>query len=373
MDWTSGGKGALAGAGTGAAIGSIVPGIGTGIGAGVGAVGGFLLNGGFGDAQSALGYGNPYSGVALPNPQQANVAGPVNIDPNGYNANYGGVNNAIAQLQQYAQGPGVTPNLAASQGDATQQQALINYLSGQATGTGGPSAANLQLQQGLDQSLAQGRSVAQSVAASNPIAALQAAGGAQSLLQRQTMGAAAQLRAQEQLNAQQQLGGVLSQKRYGDVTDTSQQMQADLANRQNQLGAYGQMLQGSQNLAQLQQQGNQAYQNAYVQAQQYHNNQDLQNQQWYSQALQDAQMAQRQMAVSSNAAQLNAQRQFWSTIMQTGGTLGGAYLSYNRGAGGAAAPGSQAAVDNYTTQQANLSVPDNAPTVAEFSAAPGAS
>lgn len=264
---------------------------------------GNAIEGGLGSVGNFLGFTNPYAGA------------PALATPNAgaYRPDLSGVNNSLGMLQQFAQSPGLQVNQGASQADAMQQQGLIDMLLGTANGTGGPSAAQVQLGQGLDTALAQGRSMAQSVAqqTGNPIAALQAAGGQQSLLQRQVLGDTANLRAQEQLAARQQLEQALSSKRYGDVTDTAQRLQADTANRQVQMQSLADILSGNLNTAQLQQYGQMAFEQARM----------------------ASQNAARQEYVNSRAQEAANRRQLLSTLLQVGGTIAGAAIGGGVGGG----------------------------------------
>lgn len=118
----------------------------------------------------------------------------------GQNASLGGVGGIMGMLPQYQRQTG---NVLG------QQQGLANYLAGQATGTGGPSAAQGQFQQNLDQNLASAMALGQSQAGVSPGAALRNILEQQGRTTGQAASQAAQLRAQEQQAAQQQLGGVL--------------------------------------------------------------------------------------------------------------------------------------------------------------------
>ena len=102
-------------------------------------------------------------------------------------------------------------------GIAGQQQSLADILAARARGEGGPSLAELQLQQTLEanrraaagQLAAIGRSI-------NPALAQRLLLQQQAQLGQQTAGQAALLRAKEQLASQEQLAGVLGQMRSAE-------------------------------------------------------------------------------------------------------------------------------------------------------------
>lgn len=114
---------------------------------------------------------------------------------------------------------------------AAQQQALMQSLAEQATGTGGPTAAHLQYQQAAEEAIAAQRSAAASMtgtpqALAQRIAAQNIAG----ITQRQARESAI-LRAQEQQQAQQLLGQVTTAGRQADLQRQTAraQLEADLA------------------------------------------------------------------------------------------------------------------------------------------------
>lgn len=320
VNWSAGGKGALTGAGSGAAIGTMVaPGIGTAVGGGAGALAGFLLGGGL-DANSA-GFGNPYAGAPALTP-----------NPAAYRADTSGLQDSIAAMQQYAQQPGLTLNTADSDAARAQQQMGIDALMARAQGQV-PSAAQIQMQQGLNAAAAQSRGLVQSAAALNPIAALQAGSGAQSLMQRQSIGDMAALRANEQANAQNQLQQALSSMRYGDISSQAQQLQTQQFNRQAQLQALDAILGARGTLMNTQLQGNMGYENARMGA---------------------AQNAQSNY-IQGQATDMQNRRQLNAAILQTLGTAGMAVASGLKGSGATPpgstpAPGSTPFVPPGTTQ-----------------------
>lgn len=172
-------KGAAGGAMTGAAIGSIVPGWGTAIGAGIGAVAGGLA-GWFGSDDGA-----------------------------DYNA----------MLQQLAAGyqNRVAPqNGAAHQAGQSQlvgdRAALIAQLQAQAAGVG-PSAARLQMLDGMDRAVSAQASAAAGAGGRgvNAGAALRGARNNSAAIMSQGNRDMGIMRAQEQLNATGQLGQVIGQ------------------------------------------------------------------------------------------------------------------------------------------------------------------
>jgi len=129
---------------------------------------------------------------------------------------------------------GSTPQIDMSQqaqfrGD---QLGLAQQLQAQSQGQG-PSLANLQLQQALNQSQSQAMGMAASQRGVNP--AIAARNAQMSMGQNQQAAAmqSAQTRMQEQMNAQGQLGNVLNQGRGGDISLASNQ--ADLQAKQNAL------------------------------------------------------------------------------------------------------------------------------------------
>lgn len=292
-DWRTGATGALGGAGTGAAVGTALGGpVGTAIGAVGGGIAG-LLGGLWGGSDM---YNNPYANQQFMQP-----------DASAYRPETGGINDALAQLQGFANGPGVQVDQSQSQGLGNQQQALINMLQGSAAGTGGPSAAQIQMQRGLEQALQQGRSVAQMTAqqTANPIAALQASSGQQALLQRQNLADAAQLRAQEQLAARQQLEGALGSARAGASSDAAQRMQAEQFNRSQQAQALQAILGGQMNVANMTMQGAMAL----------------------DQQRRSMQTQMRQNLIQERQQSMENSRQFTSMMLQTAGTVSAGVLT----------------------------------------------
>ncbi len=174
-DWGQAGQGAAGGAATGAAIGSIVPGWGTAIGAGVGGLVGGLAG---------------YFGGSDPREQYA------------------------AQLKQLAAGyagrqaPQAGPaNLAGQSQLVGNRGALIAQLEAMARGEG-PSAARLQMQEGMDRAVAAQSSAAAGAGGRgvNAGAALRNASNQSNIAMTQGNRDMGVIRAQEQANAVGQLG-----------------------------------------------------------------------------------------------------------------------------------------------------------------------
>src|SRR5579862_7197794 len=153
-----------------------------------------------------------------------------------YNAP-GAVQQVQAPTAQAMGVEGANINQAADQQDRTAQLSYLQALQAQANGTGGPSPAELQLQQQMGQ-----------IAATQSGLAAQAHGNQGVFARRQAMQntatqqqaenfQAAQLRAQEQLAAQQQLSTALSGMRASDQGISTEQAQlnqaAQIANAQN--------------------------------------------------------------------------------------------------------------------------------------------
>jgi hypothetical protein len=108
-----------------------------------------------------------------------------------------------------------------------QQLALASALQAQAAGTGAPSAAQLQLNQGLEQAIAAQAAQAAAARGGNPVLAQRQAMQNVSNLQAQTSADAALLRAKESEVARQQLGSVLQGARGQDIDVNTAQAQLD--------------------------------------------------------------------------------------------------------------------------------------------------
>lgn len=94
-----------------------------------------------------------------------------------------------------------------------QEQTLTDALMAQAQGTGGPSAAQLQMQAGVDQASNQAMGVAAAQRGMSPALAARQAQQAGAQMSQQANQQAGILRAQEQLNAQQSAGSMLASQR----------------------------------------------------------------------------------------------------------------------------------------------------------------
>ena len=108
------------------------------------------------------------------------------------------------------------------------QLGLINALQAQAAGTGGPTAAQAQLQQATDQNLRSALAMAAS-SRGNPALASQAAGRQMSMANQQAAAQSAALRAGEQQAAQGLLGNVLSGARGQDQSFAQAGLEGALA------------------------------------------------------------------------------------------------------------------------------------------------
>lgn len=95
----------------------------------------------------------------------------------------------------------------------SQEQTLTNALMAQAQGTGGPSAAQLQMQAGVDQAAGQAMGVAAAQRGVSPALAARQAQQAGAQMSQQANQQSGILRAQEQLNAQQTAGSMLASQR----------------------------------------------------------------------------------------------------------------------------------------------------------------
>lgn len=195
---------------------------------------------------------NGYRGVSTFRPEQ------YNIDRQAADTGQQGSYLWGQGQQQYNRGFG------SAGGFMRGQEQLAGYLGQRAMGAGGPSAAELQLQQGLGRAQQGAMGLASSVAGTSPALAMRRAMQAQSAMAAQTQQQASVLRAQEQLAAQQALGNLLGQARgqslqegqfgYGQMAG---QMEADRAARMAMEGMYA-----NQNQAFQQMLMNQSIQNA---------------------------------------------------------------------------------------------------------------
>lgn len=107
-----------------------------------------------------------------------------------------------------------------------RQRSLANALQAQMEGRGGPSLAEMQMQRGLNQSLANANAQAASMRGVNPALALRQTQNAAMNAQQQNVGETAMLRAQEQQAARQQ---------FGDLSTSARTQSADMAKSQAEL------------------------------------------------------------------------------------------------------------------------------------------
>jgi hypothetical protein len=184
----------------------------------------------------------------------------VTLGQSGYNQQQYGTNNPGLNsnaFNGYQASLANAANVNASGGSpySAAQLGLMQQLMGQANGTGGPSLADQQLQQGQQSALAS--TLAQTAGSrgmQNPGAADKMAQQNQAMQTQAGASQAAGQRAQEQLTAQQGLAGLTNQGLSQAATQAGLTQQAALAN-QGALNSAGQFNSGSaQNLANLQNQ-----------------------------------------------------------------------------------------------------------------------
>lgn len=149
--------------------------------------------------------------------------------------NYSGAQSAGANVF----GAGINESTQAGQG----QGSLAALLQQQATGQGGPTVAQQQLQSALAQNQKQAASAIASQRGLNPALGARLIGNQQAQAGMTAAGQSAQLRSQEMLNAQNALGNVLAQQRQG--------AQGQAALGSNLFGNAGQ-LQNAQNATRVQ-------------------------------------------------------------------------------------------------------------------------
>jgi hypothetical protein len=165
------------------------------------------------------------------------------LGQSGYNLqNYATANGGLNQnaFNGYNAQNAQAANINASGGQpySNAQLGLMAQLQGQANGTGGPSQADLQLQQGTQAALAS--TLASTAGARGQQNAGAAAKMAQENQAAQTQGAAAQAasqRASEQVGAEQQLAGLTGQGINQATQQAGLTQQAALANQQAQNAA----------------------------------------------------------------------------------------------------------------------------------------
>lgn len=118
-----------------------------------------------------------------------------------------------------------------------RQMGLADLLDAQARGTGGPSAAELQMRRGADQNVANAMGMMAAQRGSNAGAAMRQIGQQRAAIGAQTNADAGLMRAQEQMSAQNQLGQLLTGVRGQDMSmatgQAQLQQQAGLANLQS--------------------------------------------------------------------------------------------------------------------------------------------
>lgn len=114
---------------------------------------------------------------------------------------------------------------AQQQAQNAQQSQLGSALMQRALGTGGPSAAELQMQRGLGQAQTAAGSLAASQRGVGAGLALRNAQNAQAQMAGQNLDQTAQLRANEQIAAQQGLGNLLAQQRQQNIGQQQAGMQ----------------------------------------------------------------------------------------------------------------------------------------------------
>ncbi len=97
------------------------------------------------------------------------------------------------------------------------QQRYIEMLRRSASGTGGPSVAQMQLQRGTDRNMAQALALASSAQGVNPALAMRQAQNARASASQDAAGQSAELRMREMQDAQRMLGGALEGMRSQDL------------------------------------------------------------------------------------------------------------------------------------------------------------
>lgn len=213
--------------------------------------------------------------------------------------------NGQTPTAQAAQMGYLAPSLTQDAQSRGQQNMLAGQLAQTAAGQG-PSVASLQLQQGLQQQLAQQQAAAASMTGdANPFLAQRQAQqlGAQAM--QQTNAAAAQARIQEQLNAQNNLGSLLGTMRGQDQSSAfnTAQMQQNAAQTNAQLAQ--QTALSNQQASLQQQQINNQNQQFAAQGLLNISSQAMQGNEDYAKSLND--MNQFNNLINSGVAQQNAQ------------------------------------------------------------------
>ena len=137
------------------------------------------------------------------------------------------------------------PDLAQADQARGMQMGLAGALQARAAGQA-PSAAQIQMQQGLAQAIATQRAQAASARGVSPAMAQRMAAQGIANAQQQTVAQGAQLRAQEQAQAETALGQHLASVRGQDFSGAGLQQQTTLANQQAELANRAQMDQATQ-------------------------------------------------------------------------------------------------------------------------------
>lgn len=155
------------------------------------------------------------------------------IDPHSFELpNYG---RSRQQMREGAAAAGNRQGVAIDQGpqDAWRQQqmGLAQALQAQAYGTGGPSAAELQMGRGLDTNMAQAMAMQAAQRGQNAGGNMRAIANQRATMGQQSIADTGLLRAQEQMAAQNQYGQMLAGARGLDIGLASGQAQLDATQR----------------------------------------------------------------------------------------------------------------------------------------------
>lgn len=134
----------------------------------------------------------------------------------------------VAQMNRYGFYGDLANAQVAGRNIAGQQQSLADALAARANGQGGPSIAEMQLQQTLAQNQKNAAGALAGVRGLNPAAAQRLLLQQQATMGQQAAGQGALLRAQEQLAAQQEYGNQLAQMRGAESTAYGQAGQLGL-------------------------------------------------------------------------------------------------------------------------------------------------
>lgn len=164
----------------------------------------------------------------------------------GGNGQEGWLGTSQAHIPEFQIDPTALERIQAANIDPRQQEELrrrqldlMAMLEAQANGVGGPSAAAIQMQQGLDRNLANAMALGQSQRGVGASSALRAIGQNQAAMAQQGVSDAALLRAQEAMSARALLGQTVGQARSQDQQLAQNQaalaQQAAIQNAQNRL------------------------------------------------------------------------------------------------------------------------------------------